>query len=329
MAKTLANRKVGIIGCGFVGSACAFSLMRSGLFSEMVLIDYDKPRAEGEAIDIAHGVPLSSPMDIYAGDYPDLKDASVIVITAGARQKEGQTRLDLVKDNVAIFKSIIPQINDSGFSGVLLIVTNPVDILTDVAMQLSNLPENRVIGSGTVLDSARLKYALGKVMGIDPRHVHARMIGEHGDSEFPNWGSANVSGISIDECLRKVGNEHPFDKMDEIADNVRNSAYEIIEKKGFTNYGIAACVTSILESIVRDGKSIMTVSSRVEKLYDADGVVMSMPAIIGKDGVEGKIPIRLNFDERRQLKQSADVMRAVMAEIVLQDSTKKKQPSAK
>ena len=172
MAKTLSNRKVGIIGCGFVGSASAFSIMRSGLFSQMILIDYDHKRAEGEALDIGHGIPLSHPMEIKAGDYSDLTDADIVVVTAGVGQKPGETRLDLVQRNVAVFKSIIPQINESGFSGIMLIVSNPVDILTDIAMRLSNLPENRVLGSGTVLDSARLKYALGRLIEVDPRHVH-------------------------------------------------------------------------------------------------------------------------------------------------------------
>ena len=317
MAKTLSNRKVGIVGCGFVGSASAFSIMRSGLFSQMILIDYDHKRAEGEALDIGHGIPLSHPMEIKAGDYSDLADADIVVVTAGVGQKPGETRLDLVQRNVAVFKSIIPQINESGFSGIMLIVSNPVDILTDIAMRLSNLPENRVLGSGTVLDSARLKYALGKLIEVDPRHVHARMLGEHGDSEFPNWGTANVAGIPVDKCLRMRGVERPLEKMDQIADEVRHSAYEIISKKGMTNYGIATCVTRILECIVRDEKSIMTVSVRVEGLGEADGAVLSMPAVIGSGGVEIKVPLRLNYEELRHLKQSADTMREIMAQIEL------------
>ncbi|MDO4401271.1 MAG: L-lactate dehydrogenase [Coriobacteriia bacterium] len=317
MTASLGNRKVGIIGCGFVGSATAFSLMRSGLFSQMVLIDADHDRAEGEALDIGHGVPLNKPMEIYAGDYVDLSDASVVVITAGAGQKPGETRLDLVQKNVAIFKSIVPQINASGFDGILLVVSNPVDILTDVTMKLSNLPEERVFGSGTVLDSARLKYALGNLLGVDPRHVHARMLGEHGDSEFPNWGSANVSGIPIDECLHLRGVEHPLERMDQIADEVRHSAYVIIEKKRMTNYGIAACVTKILDCIMRDAKSIMTVSTRVVGTGDAEGVVMSVPAVIGSRGVELKVPLRLNYEEKRQMKASADTMREIMSQVDL------------
>ena len=191
------TRKVAVVGCGFVGAACAFSLMQSGLFSEMVLIDSDPAKAEGEALDIGHGVPFAKPIKIYAGDYDDIKNASLIVITAGANQKPGETRLDLVKKNIGIFKSIIPEIKKRNFKGILLIVANPVDILTTVALKLSGFPENRVFGSGTVLDTARLKSELGERLNVDPRSVHAFIIGEHGDSEIAAWSSANVSGIPL------------------------------------------------------------------------------------------------------------------------------------
>ena len=178
------DKKVAIVGCGFVGSSSAFALMQSGLFSEMVLIDVDKNRAEGEALDISHGVPFASPMKIYAGDYSDVSDAAMIVVTAGAAQKPGETRLDLVNKNVGIFKSIIPEIKKSGFGGILLIVSNPVDVLTYAAIKMSGLPEGQVIGSGTVLDTARLKQMLGEHVDVDPRDVHAYVMGEHDDSEF-------------------------------------------------------------------------------------------------------------------------------------------------
>ena len=190
------DRKVAIVGCGFVGSSSAFALMQSGLFSEMVLIDVDRDRAEGEALDISHGAPFASPMKIYAGDYQDAADAAIIVVTAGAAQKPGETRLDLVNKNVNIFKSIIPQIRETGFEGILLIVSNPVDVLTYAAIKMSGLPESHAIASGTVLDSARLKDALGAHLGVDPRNVHAYIIGEHGDSELAVWSSANVSGCT-------------------------------------------------------------------------------------------------------------------------------------
>ena len=195
-------RKAVMVGCGFVGSASVFALMQSGLFSEIVLIDADKDKAEGEAMDISHGVPFARPMKIYAGDYDDAADAAIIIVSAGAGQKPGETRLDLVHKNVAIFKSIIPEIAKRGFDGILLIVANPVDILTQVALKLSGLPEERVIGSGTVLDSARLKYQLGEHLAVDSRSVHAFIVGEHGDSEIVAWSSTNVSVRSLRGRLR-------------------------------------------------------------------------------------------------------------------------------
>ena len=190
-------RKAGIVGCGFVGSASAFALMESGLFSELVLLDANRTRAEGEAMDISHGLPFAKPTRIYAGEYDDLTDAGIIIVTAGAGQKPGETRLDLVKKNVAIFRSIIPEIAKRNREAILLIVANPVDILTYVAAQLSGYPEGRVFGTGTVLDTARLKYLLGEHLGVDSRTVHAFIIGEHGDSEIVAWSSANVSGVPL------------------------------------------------------------------------------------------------------------------------------------
>ena len=233
---SLNERKVAVVGCGFVGSASAFALMESGLFSEMVLIDVNKDKAEGEALDISHGLPFAKPMSIYAGDYKDAADAAVIVVTAGAGQKPGETRLDLVKKNIGIFKSIIPEIAKYNKEGILLIVANPVDILTYAAAKLSGFPENRVFGSGTVLDTARFKYLLGEHLDIDSRSVHAFIIGEHGDSEIAAWSSANVSGIPINDFCEMRGHFEHEKSMNEIAENVKNSAYGIIEKKGEYTY---------------------------------------------------------------------------------------------
>ena len=195
-------RKIAVIGCGFVGSSCAFTLMQSNLFSEMVLIDVDKDRAEGEAMDMSHGLPFETPMKIYAGEYEDIADCAIVIITAGANQKPDETRLDLVAKNVGIYKHIIPELVRVGCEGILLIVSNPVDILTYTALKLSGFPENRVIGSGTVLDTARLKYLLGEHLKIDNRGVHAFIIGEHGDSELAAFSSANVSGINLNKFWR-------------------------------------------------------------------------------------------------------------------------------
>lgn len=309
------SRKAAIVGCGFVGSASAFALMESGLFSELVLIDADRNRAEGEALDISHGLPFSKPMQIYAGDYEDISDAAVVIVTAGAGQKPGETRLDLVKKNVAIFKSIIPQIAKYNQSGILLIVANPVDILTYVAKQLSGFPDNRVFGSGTVLDTARLKYLLGEHLGVDSRSIHAFIIGEHGDSEIAAWSSANVSGVPLHKFCEMRGHFEHEKATKEIAEGVKNSAYEIIEKKKATYYGIAMSVKRICEAIVRDEKSILPVSS-IQNTDEISGVALSMPAIVGKNGVEDLVPIELDADEKAALKQSADTLRAVLNDVL-------------
>ncbi len=317
--KTSVNiRKVAVIGCGFVGSASAFALMQSGLFSEMVLIDSDQNRAEGEALDISHGVPFARPMKIYAGNYDDIVDAAIIVITAGANQKPEETRLDLVHKNVSIFKQIIPEISKRNCGGILLIVSNPVDILTYVALKLSGFEENRVIGSGTVLDTARLKYLLGQHLEVDSRTIHAFIVGEHGDSEMAAWSSANVSGIPINTFCEMRGHYHHQQAMQEIADAVKNSAYEIISKKRATYYGIAMSVKRICEAIIRDEKSILPVSGMMHGEYGIEDVALSMPAIVGKNGLETKVPIVLNELERSKLEQSADTLKEIMKELDLE-----------
>ena len=307
-------RKVVMIGCGFVGAACSFAIMQSGLFSEMVLIDADKSKAEGEALDISHGVPFAKPIKIYAGDYDDIKDASLVIITAGANQKPGETRLDLVKKNISIFKSIIPEIKKREFNGVLLIVANPVDILTTVALKLSGLPENKVIGSGTVLDTARLKYELGNHLNVDSRSVHAFIIGEHGDSEIAAWSSANVSGIPLNKFCEMRGHFNHDEAMKRIAENVKNSAYEIIKKKKATYFGVAMAVKRICETIVRDEKSILPISSMMKGDFGINGISLSMPAIVGKDGVECLVPIQLNEEEISKLQKSAQTLKNTLSQ---------------
>lgn len=313
ISKEINLRKIAVIGCGFVGSACAFALMQSGMFSEIVLIDADSDKAEGEAMDIGDGVPFSRHMKIYAGSYDDIIDAAIIVITAGASQKPGESRLDLVQKNISIFKNIIPEISGRRCKGILLVVSNPVDILTYVALKLSGFPENHVIGSGTVLDTARLKYQMGELLAVDSKSVHAFIIGEHGDSEIAAWSSANISGIALDDFCEMRGHFDHIDTMKEIAEKVKNSAYEIIEKKKATYYGIAMAVKRICEVIIRDEKSILPVSSYMENEYGISDVALSMPAIIGKDGLETKVPISLSKEEQEQLQKSAETLREVLA----------------
>ena len=309
------DRKVAIIGCGFVGSSSAFALMQSGLFSEMVLIDADVNRAEGEALDISHGLPFAKPMKIYAGNYEDIADAAIVIVTAGAGQKPGETRLDLVKKNVEIFKSIIPEIAKQDFKGILLIVANPVDILTYVAAKLSKLPQGRVFGSGTVLDSARLKYLLGEHLDVDNRSVHAFIIGEHGDSEMAAWSSANVSGIPLNDFCEMRGYFKHEESMKKILEEVKNSAYEIIEKKHATYYGIAMSVRRICEAIIRDEKSILPVSSIQKGEYGIENVALSIPAIVGREGVEKVVPIKLSDTEKEELIKSANTLKNVLGTV--------------
>ena len=310
-------RKVAVIGCGFVGSSSAFALMQSGLFTEMVLIDVDAERAEGEALDIAHGMPFASPMSIYAGTYDDAADAAIAIVTAGAAQKPGETRLDLVHKNVAIFKSIIPALTGAGFQGVLLVVSNPVDILTYAALKLSGLPANRVIGSGTVLDTARFKYILGQHLGVDPRNVHARIIGEHGDSEIAIWSTANVSGIPVNDFCELRGHFDHDETMQRIANDVKNSAYDIIKKKKATYWGIAMSVKRICEAIMRDEKPILTVSSCQNGAYGLHDVALSTPCIVGRGGVEYHVPHPLDDHELQRLLESAAALRAILDQLDL------------
>lgn len=310
-------RKVAVIGCGYVGAASAFALMQSGLFAEMVLIDVDQNRAEGEAMDIAHGLSFAHPMKIYAGDYDDLVDAAVIVITAGANQKPDESRLDLVHKNAAIMKSIVTEIAKRNCKGILLIVSNPVDILTHVALEVSGFEERRVFGSGTVLDTARLRYQLGEHLKVDNRSVHAFIIGEHGDSEMAAWSSANVSGVPLHTFCEMRGHFDHEENTENIEETVKNSAYEIIKKKHATYFGIAMVVKRICQAIVRDEKSIFPVSHRMHGEYGLEDVVLSMPAIVGAYGMESPIPISLDEKEVTKLHESAEILKGIADKINL------------
>ena len=256
-------RKVAVVGCGFVGSASAFALMQSGLFTEMVLLDVVQEKAEGEAMDIMHGTALMNPMRIYAGTYDDIADAAVIVVTAGAAQKPGETRLDLIHKNISILGSIMAEIRKRSCQGIMLVVSNPVDILTYYAAKTSGMPENRVFGSGTVLDTARLRTLLGTKLDVDSRSIHAVIVGEHGDSEIVCWSNANVSGVPLADffALRGMGDQDLTAAEKEIGDDVKNSAYQIIQKKRATYYGIAMSVRRIC-SAIRD--------QRLRSVYPGD-----------------------------------------------------------
>lgn len=310
------QRKVVIVGCGFVGAAASFALMESGLFTEMVLIDADKDRAEGEAMDISHGVPFARPMKIYAGDYDDIIDAAIIIITAGANQKPEETRLDLVQKNVEIYKKIIPEISERNYQGIILVVSNPVDILTYVTLKLSGFASNRVIGSGTVLDTARLKYNVGQHLEVDSRSVHAFIIGEHGDSELAVWSSATISGVPVDTFCEMRGHYNHDAAETRIAEEVKNSAYEIIEKKKATYFGVAMAVRRICEAIIRDEESILPVSNLVNGEFGISDVALSLPAIVSANGVEEIVPISLDEEELAKLRKSAETLKEILKNIL-------------
>lgn len=308
-------QKVAVIGCGFVGSTIAFTLMQRGIFSEMVLLDMNQEKAEGEAMDISHGLPFAHTMEIYAGTYEDIRDAALVIITAGANQKPEETRLDLVQKNTRIMQSVVREICRVGCEGILLVVSNPVDILTCVALRESGFPRERVIGSGTVLDTARLKYLLGRLLKVDSRNVHAFIIGEHGDSELAVWSSANISGIDLEHFRELRGIPREQYSWKEIYEDVRDSAYDIIRCKGATYYGIGIAVARIAECIVRDGEAVLPVSVLLKGEYGLEGLCLSIPAIVGQNGAEQVLEIELGREEKEKLEESARQLQEVLKKI--------------
>ena len=303
-------QKAAIIGCGFVGTSIAFSLVQKGIFSELILIDANEKKAEGEAMDLSHGLPFTKPMEIKAGGYEDIADC-------GANQKPGETRLDLVHKNVEIYKSIIPKIVEKNQEATLLIVSNPVDIMTYVALKLSGYPSHKVIGSGTVLDTARLKYLLSRHLDVDSRSIHAFIIGEHGDSELAVWSAANVSGIPLNHFCELRGYFDHMESMDRIYQSVRDSAYEIIEKKGATYYGVAMAVCRIAESVIRNEHSIMPISVYLDGLYGLHDICLSIPTVVGQEGAEKVLDIPLDLMEMGKLVYSAEELKKIIGELKL------------
>lgn len=309
------HRKAAIVGCGSVGASIAFRFLQQGLFTQLVLLDMNRDKAEGEAMDLRDGLPYGAAMEITAGTYDDIADCALIVITAGVNQKPGESRLDLIGKNAKILQEIVLEITARNFGGILLVVSNPVDVLTYTAWKVSGYPRQRVLGSGTVLDTGRLKSELAEHLDVDSRSIHAFIIGEHGDSEIAAFSSANVSGVPLNDVCEMRGYYHHEAAMREIAQTVKNSAYEIIEKKKATYYGIAMAVRRICEAIVRDEKSILPVSVMLDDFYGLSDIVLSMPAMIGARGVEGLMPITLNEEEQEQLKSSAQVLKDVIENI--------------
>lgn len=308
-------QKCAIIGCGNVGATCAYTLMQDGILSELILIDANRKKAEGEAMDLSHALPLLSPMKIYAGEYSDLSDCAIIIIAAGANQYPGETRIDLLHRNASILRSILTEVKKYNSDAILLLVSNPVDILTYIALKQSGFSPSRVIGSGTVLDTSRLKSLVGKMLEVDSRNVHTFIIGEHGDSELPVWSSANISGIDLDDFCKINGVFDYRRKLEQMFEEVRTSAYKIIENKGATYYAIAEAVKRIVESIVRDEDSILPVSTLVEGHYGLHDICLGVPAIIGKNGVKNVLDIPLSDEEYNALHASAKALRRAVDSI--------------
>jgi len=300
--------KISIIGVGAVGAATAFALMNHGTATEIVLVDINKKRAEGEAMDLEHGKVFVQPVNVYAGDYEDTTDSDIVIITAGLAQKQGETRIDLVNKNIEIYKEMIPQIVKYNPNAILLVVSNPVDILSYVTYKLSGFPSHRVFGSGTVLDTARFQSILSTEFQVDARDIHANIIGEHGDSEIATWSLTTIGGLTIDQYCDLNGFE--FDESDKvrITEMVKHAAYEIIERKGYTNYAVALAVTKIVKAILRDEKSILTVSSLQQGAYGLEDVYISVPTRVGKEGILDVVEVPYSSDEVDALRKSAQLL---------------------
>lgn len=307
--------KLVVIGAGAVGSTTAYTIMLSGIFQEIVLIDINKDKAEGDALDMSHGVSFVKPVAVTSGDYSDCKDADIIVIAAGAPQKEGETRLDLLKDNAEIFKSIIENTMKYAPNDVILMpVSNPVDILTYITYKLSGLPKNQVLGSGTVLDTSRLKYMISRETGVDARNCHTYIIGEHGDSEVAAWSVTNIGGMTMNEFCKFTG-RCSINRLDDMYNEVKNAAYEIIDKKGATFYAIAVAVRRICECIAGDENSVLTVSGIFEGEYDIKDVALSVPTIVSGRGVERILEVPFSKEEMKGLRDSAHTLSEILREI--------------
>jgi L-lactate dehydrogenase len=310
--------RIAVVGTGNVGSTFAYALLLSGLAAEIVLVDANRARAEGEAMDLNHAVPFAHPTRIRAGDYADCAGAAVTVIAAGANQRPGETRLDLVQKNAAIFREIVPAVARHNPDGILLVATNPVDALTYASLKLSGLPKQRVIGSGTILDTARFRHLIGRHFDVDARSVHAFIVGEHGDSEVPVWSLANIAGMELQAFAAANGVTLGADDRARIFEQTRDAAYHIIERKGATYYAVAAGLRRIVEAILRDQRTVLSVSSLVDDgAFGPGDVCLSLPTVIGRGGAERVVRLSLGDSESYALRHSADVLRATIRQVGL------------
>jgi L-lactate dehydrogenase len=318
LTKKHSSPKISIIGCGNVGTRYAYALTIKGIAREIVMVDIDRKRLEGEVMDLSHTAPYTSPVDIIAGDYNDIEGSEMVVITAGKNQKPGETRTDLVHKNVDLFKKIIPKIHEYSPKSIYLVVSNPVDILSYVTFRLSGKPKNEVLGSGTTLDTARFRYLLAKYCQINARNVHAYILGEHGDSEFPVWSSAMIGGMLIKD-YRKMCQFSNLGESDEqlsyIFEKVKNSAYKIIDRKGETSYGIGLALARISQAIINDENTILSVSTFIEDYYGIDDLYLSLPSVINKNGIKRTLKISLDDEEVNKFRFSANKIKDIIQKI--------------
>lgn len=315
MNQRRSTNKVGLIGVGMVGASFAYALMQRGLATELVLIDQDSARAEGEAMDLNHGLPFVRPMRIRAGDYPDLADADVVVICAGANQRPGETRLDLLQKNAAVFRNIVPQVNEVNPNAIIVIATNPVDILTYISAEIVGLESGRVVGSGTILDTARFRYLLGTHYGVDSRSVHAYIVGEHGDSELALWSLANIGGVPLPTFKGANGQGYDEAALDGILDQTRNAAYEIIQRKQATYYAIGLGLLTIVEAVLRDQNTVMTVASPMRGQYGVTDIAISLPTIVGRNGIAEVLNLPLSEQEQAAFQHSAETLKERLSQL--------------
>ena len=305
--------RVAVVGAGNVGSTFAYALLLNGLAAEIVLVDANRARAEGEAMDLNHTVPFAHPTRVWAGDFSDCAGATVTVLAAGVGQKPGQSRLDCIRTNAGIWREIVPAIAQHNPHGILLVATNPVDVLTYAAWKLSGLPPARVLGSGTILDTARFRFLLSQHFGVDARSVHAHIIGEHGDSEVPVWSLANIGGMRLADYCRAQGLSYDPAQMLTIFESTRDAAYRIIERKGATYFAVAAGLMRITQAILRHQNTVLSVSSLIENYYGIDDVCFSLPTVIDRGGIQKVLRLELSDAEVASLHQSATTLKETIS----------------
>lgn len=301
--------KIGIVGCGFVGSTACYAMVLQGVGSEFVLVDINRKVADAHAQDILHATPFSHPARVHAGSYEDLVGTEIVVVAAGVSQKPNETRLQLLERNAQVFEDVIPQIRQYAQDAILLIATNPVDIMTQIATRISGLPPERVIGSGTILDTARFRALLGEYLGVSPQSVHAYVLGEHGDSEVLVWTEARVGGVSVFDFAEQIGRPINDEVKRQIDEGVRFAAYKIIEGKGATYFGIGAGIARLVRAILNDERAMLTVSALNEEVEGVPEVALSLPRIVGRQGIVATLPVKLGMEEREALRKSAEILK--------------------